>query len=556
MNRELELLDRFYYSFINLDNPKDFFNGMADYAEFIDSVPEFEKISTELLNEREPFIKRRIETDRIAVEKMKEVHKELLTYITDNKIEKEGIKQALKEYDAWLNGEANGSQDLCDNLHDLLCDIIRYLYESGTPEDKEFVRHYIIFWSNQTAIKHWLYPKEIEDYFEALKDFDEKRETELWGQVGQVSRLYGIIKNGRDKRKELVKSSIENKSGKAIYELFFNHDILLGEWIHIEGGKSGGIVFFDIQKIRPIITRLQNYILRKINEKANERANVFQDLKEMENKWLGLENISQKNFTAGQTEMGETLNRQREQNLEDKRHRETLKQNRILATKENKYLHAIDTIIERADLGDENFSIDYYYFNFEDRMDASKILEKFLSELAGAGCFEKYARANYAEGVRFGFIKANAAKLREFREKLNETYNGTGKKRLEISSNKGEEEIKKIILIELRSGKHLIAVNDDYSKVKKIRKSKYYPIFIEEVSKREVLNRTDNVKVSDEMAEYFNTNKKCIIYMNGKYALKAIFTGNEDEREINWEVKTEIIDEDIYLKRLKKTTNK
>lgn len=546
MSRDIELLDKFYSSFITSDNPKDFFNGMADYAEFIDSIPEFEKISTELLNQRNPFVERRIQTDKTAVEKMKEVHVELVAYITKNNIDRAGIKQALREYDAWLNGEATGGQDLCDNLHDLLCDIIRYLYESGTPEYKEFACRYIIFWKDKTSIKHWLYPQEIADYFDAVKDLDEKRETELWGLVGQVSRLYQIIKKGRDRRKELVKSSIENKSGKAIYELVFNHDILLGEWIQIEEGKFGDIVFFDIKKIRPIITRLQNYILKELNKKIDP----LKDLKDMENEWLGLDKVPQKSFTDIQKEMGESLNRQKEQNLEDKRHRETLKQNRILATKESKYLHAIDTIIERADLGDKSFSIDYYYFNFEDRMDASKMLEKFFSELAGAGCFEKYVRTNYAGGARFGFIQADPKKLREFKEKLNKMGG------VKAESVKSEEDIKKIIIVELKSGRYLLAVNDDYNKVKKIRKSKYYPIFIEEVSKRDVLNRTDNKKVADEMAEYFNTNKKCIIYMNGKYALTTIFIGNEDEREINWEVKTEIIDEATYLKRVKKVNKK
>jgi len=129
------------------------------------------------------------------------------------------------------------------------------------------------------------------------------------------------------------------------------------------------------------------------------------------------------------------------------------------------------------------------------------------------------------------------------------------------ASNKSEkkysnDKIEKITIIELKNGRHLLAVNDDYKGVKKIRKSKYYPIFIEEVSKRDVLNRTDNKKVSDEMAEYFNNNKKCIIYMNGKYPLKTIFTGNEAEREISWEVKTEIIDEDTYSRQMKKVNKK
>src|SRR5581483_11248889 len=56
----------------------------------------------------------------------------------------------------------------------------------------------------------------------------------------------------------------------------------------------------------------------------------------------------------------------------------------------------------------------------------------------------------------------------------------------------GKEFVKKIAVIELKTGKYLLTVNDDYAGAKKIRKSKYYPIFIDEVSKRDTLNRTDN----------------------------------------------------------------
>ncbi|MBU2539573.1 hypothetical protein KJ786_00195 [Patescibacteria group bacterium] len=146
-----------------------------------------------------------------------------------------------------------------------------------------------------------------------------------------------------------------------------------------------------------------------------------------------------------------------------------------------------------------------------------------------------------------------ATNLHNYLLKELSTNNKKAKQKVEIGKS---GKIKKITIIELKDRKHLLAVNDDYKNVKKIRKSKYYPIFIEEIAKREVLNRTDNNKISNEMAEYFNNNKKCLAYMNGKYGLTAIFTGDEEEREINWEIKTEIINEDDYLKRLRKITKK
>lgn len=101
--------------------------------------------------------------------------------------------------------------------------------------------------------------------------------------------------------------------------------------------------------------------------------------------------------------------------------RKQFKQDRILQTKKDKYVHAIDEIIERLesyDDGRKNISIDYHYFNFEDRMDDSKIFERFLDKLVRAGCLEKFGRSNYAGGTSFSFIGVDLGKLKKYREKI------------------------------------------------------------------------------------------------------------------------------------------
>ncbi len=102
----------------------------------------------------------------------------------------------------------------------------------------------------------------------------------------------------------------------------------------------------------------------------------------------------------------------------EKLHKEQLKQDRILRTPVDKYTHALDLIIERAEYAEDgnSFSIEFYDFNFE-QMIGSKMLEKFLTEMQKDGCFEKYARTNYAGGTRFGFIKPSVKKLKAFKEK-------------------------------------------------------------------------------------------------------------------------------------------
>jgi len=109
---------------------------------------------------------------------------------------------------------------------------------------------------------------------------------------------------------------------------------------------------------------------------------------------------------------------EQEHHHQEKLQREQLKQQRILGTKIDKYAHALDLIIERAEFtGDgNNFIIEFYDFNFE-QMLGSRMLEKFLTEMQKDDCFEKYTRTNYAGGTRFGFINPNIKKLKEFKEK-------------------------------------------------------------------------------------------------------------------------------------------
>jgi hypothetical protein len=53
------------------------------------------------------------------------------------------------------------------------------------------------------------------------------------------------------------------------------------------------------------------------------------------------------------------------------------------------------------------------------------------------------------------------------------------------------------------------------------------------------------------MFEYFNYDKRCIIYQKGKYALTKIFENYGADSQINPNIKTKIIDEATYSKEIK-----
>jgi len=113
----------------------------------------------------------------------------------------------------------------------------------------------------------------------------------------------------------------------------------------------------------------------------------------------------------------ETNIRQHEQTLTERRHREDLKQKRVLAAKEDKFTHAINLIIERAKYQNSpSFSIDFYDFNFEDTMDNLRVLLGFLDSLIASGCLKSYSKTSYTGGVRINFNGVDIVKLTEFRD--------------------------------------------------------------------------------------------------------------------------------------------
>ena len=97
----LEALKGYYDAFINVNDTKTFFYGLADYLEFIDRVSMFEEFSKELFARRKPYEERLEALQKPADLKLEAIKKELADYITEHKIENANILQSLKEYDGW-----------------------------------------------------------------------------------------------------------------------------------------------------------------------------------------------------------------------------------------------------------------------------------------------------------------------------------------------------------------------------------------------------------------------------------------------------------------------
>jgi len=132
-------------------------------------------------------------------------------------------------------------------------------------------------------------------------------------------------------------------------------------------------------------------------------------------------------------------------------------------------------------------------------------------------------------------------------------------KKIRKNKFKKSEGIRKITIIKMNNGKHLFAINDDYENVKRILEhSEWWQIFIGRVAEQSMLPeaRTNVKTIPKKMADYFNYNKKCPIYMGGKYALTDIFVGRDIDTMINSDIKTATMTERQYVIRKKKAGRK
>lgn len=120
--------------------------------------------------------------------------------------------------------------------------------------------------------------------------------------------------------------------------------------------------------------------------------------------------------------------REHQEILEDKRRREDAKNARILTSKVDKYVHAINTMIEFTEAAKSPLSIEnkndpnrctvpYFYFNFENRLDTRLLFDSFLSELREAGCFKSYNRWATYWDLNYTFDEIDIGKLIKLRKK-------------------------------------------------------------------------------------------------------------------------------------------
>lgn len=261
---KIELLERHFNTFIELQNSRDFFVGMADYFDLMETIPQFKNVTSDILTEGNTLQTKLESLGQSVVMELDKIKQQIDHYVSSEQIKDHVLLKEIQEYENWKNGLIHGSQPLPKALHLCLTDIVERLH--SLPGHPSFVAQFVVLIENNgKPIVQRLKPfNQYREYSDLEQEIQSKLQTSLWGQLGQILQLYEVIKHGRREYKELVEINKTSHPPGLTWKLM-NWGILVQEWAAIEDGEDiRDIYFFKVEKIRPWVKRLHNYVISQI----------------------------------------------------------------------------------------------------------------------------------------------------------------------------------------------------------------------------------------------------------------------------------------------------
>lgn len=260
MKNEIEMLNKYYDSFINIADEADFYIGMCDYLRYTDKVPAIETISAELPKQRSKIEHRLKTIEKKAINELIVKKEEIKKIIDLKKIDDLEINEELKSFQDWIEGKITGSLPVPFNLSPILVRIIHKLISLGYREN---IDKYLEYPSNNpNYIQKYNLSLNLEKFQKEKNVYDAGLENELWGEFNTLSTAYFVITNGQNYFDELVKA--DPKDVKKFWEAM-NFSALLGEWKEVRDHKKRKYeVFFKKNQIEKAVKRFHNFLLENL----------------------------------------------------------------------------------------------------------------------------------------------------------------------------------------------------------------------------------------------------------------------------------------------------
>ncbi len=267
MKNVIEILDRYYQSFINQKRDWDFFLGLAYYVKYATEIPEVDKILKSTVQKRANAEKRLKEYEEDAIKEAKEViRNKVFQKIKEKKISYEELNKLMQEWDNYANRRILSSQSDAEALSGCLMDIIRSLHDTNY---KEITKDFIIEEeTDPKIIKEYTCFRKLELYKKEKLAYQEKEEIEPWGAWGNLALVYIVIFKREEELERLRKD-------KRNWWTASNLQGLIGEMQKIKGQS----VFSDSKPVWFIkdayigyATRIHNYLIQELSKKENEKT--------------------------------------------------------------------------------------------------------------------------------------------------------------------------------------------------------------------------------------------------------------------------------------------
>lgn len=259
------MLDRYYDTFITLEDDYEFFIGMADYLKYADSIPSIKQVASQLPKLR---IKAEDDLKRLqdaAVADLVVTCNELKKISKKNGAVSAIFEKEFEDFQSWLDGKFAGSMPLPASLFHILARVVHELQKLGY---KDNVKKYIVFWDKQPeVIRDYVLSNKYSEYIKQKQIFDIGMKNELWGIFNQLALAFLIVTDsGTNYYDKLLKEAGPNgTSDMAKWWEAFNMLSVIGEWRDIyEQRKLEHKSFFNRKNFKMWARRIHNYLVEGV----------------------------------------------------------------------------------------------------------------------------------------------------------------------------------------------------------------------------------------------------------------------------------------------------
>lgn len=252
------VLERYFQSFINADNHRTFFLGLAEYAQFVDEIPETQAVVADILAKREDLQKRLDDVEAKFVLDANKVRDEIEIKIKKHGLMDDDLKSYFAEYDKFRKKEVmrvDISACQGEEMSAYLMSIINHLRKNGHLDlTKMYVTEKNTYPRTELSYSPYLQP-----FNELLKEYKSDGELGVWRAWNELAQVYTMVYNGDKEFSKWIDKDFGNAAAIAV--LSVEMDKILKESF---GYGSDHPIHFKLPKYREYANRFHNYLLKSL----------------------------------------------------------------------------------------------------------------------------------------------------------------------------------------------------------------------------------------------------------------------------------------------------